>query len=139
MSIERTVNPIIALLLAALALPRFGLSAAESEADEARQAERRQIREAAEQLVNKWDGERWYALHNKGARAPGWLRLNVKEKDGFIILDDELFISQAGQEARHLQALQCRADEYLTPVSISIEALRPQKPWVIGGEIKDGG
>jgi pectate lyase len=134
---EKIMKPVLAAFVAAFALLPLGLFAAEPGADEAKQTERRQVREAAKQLVSKWGGERWYTLHNKGARAPGWLRLSAKEKDGLIVLEDELFMTQGGSEARHLQTLQCQSDEYLTPVSIYVEAVRSQKPWVIEGEIKE--
>jgi pectate lyase len=131
------MKPILAIFAAAVALLASGIAAAKPAADDDQQTERRQIREAAKQLAGKWGGERWYTLHNKGARAPGWLRLNVTEKGGLLVLDDELYMNQGGQEARHLQTLKCQPDEYLTPVSIYVEAKRSQKPWVIEGEIKE--
>src|SRR5262245_27431537 len=131
------MKAILAVCAATLAFLPIRSSAAEPGADEAKQTERRQIRDAAKQLVSKWEDERWYTMHNKGERAPGWLRLNVKEQDGLIVLDDELFINQSGQESRHVQTLKCQPDEYLTPVSIYVEARRSQKPWVIEGDIKE--
>jgi pectate lyase len=131
------MKPLTAVLAAAIELLPFGFSTAQPAPDEDKRAERLHVREAAKRLAGKWGGERWYTLHNKGERAPGWLRLKVEEKDGLIVLDDELFLTPDGSEARHVQTLKCQPDEYLTPVSIYVEAKRSQKPWVIEGDVKE--
>jgi pectate lyase len=98
--------------------------------------ERLQVRAAVQQLAAKW-GERWYSSRNRGLKV-GWLRLKVEEKDGLIVMSDELFFTSNGQESRTLHTIKGRADEYLSPVSLSIETQRPEKPWVIEGEVRGG-
>ena len=132
------MKPRIVVFVSAVAFVSFGLSAAEPVTEGEKAAERLRVREAATQLVAKWGGERWYTMHNQGTRAPGWLRLNVKETNGLIVLDDELFLIQNGQEARHVQTLICQPDEYLTPVSVYVEAKRSKKPWIIDADVKEG-
>jgi len=123
------MKPIMAIVGKVMVLLAPGLlSAAELVTEQDKNVERLQVRQAAKQLVANWGGERWYTMHNKGTRAPGWLRLSASEKDGLVVLEDELFVTQDGAEARHLQTLKCKPDEYLTLVSIYVEAKRSTKP-----------
>lgn len=98
--------------------------------------EQLQVRAAARQLAVRW-GERWYSLQNRGIKV-GWLRLKLEEKDGVLLMSDELFFTDNGQESRTLHSIKSRMDEYLSPISIYVEAKRPQKPWLIEADILDG-
>jgi pectate lyase len=127
------------VLTAATMLLALGLTAADSrerDAAEQIQMERLHVRSAAQRLAAQW-GERWYSMRNRGTKV-GWLRLKVDAKNGTIVMFDELFFTHNGQESRTLHTVTCRADEYLSPVTLSLEARRPEKPWLIEGDIRGG-
>jgi pectate lyase len=98
--------------------------------------ERLQARAAVRQLAARW-GERWYSMRHRGVKV-GWLRLKVEEKDGMIVMSDELYYTNNGQEARTLHTITSRMDEYLSPVSLSLEVIRPDKPWTIQADVRGG-
>jgi hypothetical protein len=99
--------------------------------------ERLQTRAAARKLVSRWEGERWYAITTRGEKV-GWLRLGVQIKEGALVLSDEMFYRTQGQEGRILHTLKGQADEYLTPLSLSVDVKRLVKPWTVQGEGRAG-
>jgi pectate lyase len=94
------------------------------------------LRDAARQLPAR-GGERWYSMRNRGERV-GWLRLTTKEKDGAILLEDELFFTAKGEDARTLHTVACRPNEFLSPTSLRIKTERPVKPWTLDAAVTNG-
>jgi pectate lyase len=99
-------------------------------------SERLQLRASVQQLAAKW-GERWYSFRNRGVKV-GWLRLKVEQEGDVLVMSDTLFFTSNGQESRTLHTVKSRPNEYLSPISLFIETRRPEKPWVIDGEVIDG-
>jgi hypothetical protein len=85
-------------------------------------ADRLETRQAAAGLAARW-GDRWYSVQ-AGALRIGWAHLKTEEKDGKLLLTDELYVkpSKEGEEITVKATLTCAKDEFLTPVEIAVSA-----------------
>ncbi len=127
--VESAQNEILKLGAAALAPLREAASKSDDAGFKQRAggvADRLETRQAAAGLAAAW-GDRWYALFINTLKC-GWVHLKAEDKDGKIDFTDELFIQPTKDQSMTVKiAMTCQADEYMTPVKLTLEST--------GGEI----
>lgn len=100
-------------------------------------ADRLETRGAAAGLAAAW-GDRWYAIYIDSLKA-GWVHLKAEEKDGKIVLTDELFLQPSKDQSFSIKtSVTCEPDEYLSPVRIAMDANLPENSGSIEGKVKEG-
>lgn len=100
-------------------------------------ADRLETRGAAGSLAAKW-GDRWYAIYIESLKA-GWVHLKAEEKDGKIVLTDELFLQPSKEQSFSIKtSVTCEPDEYLSPLRIAMDANLPENSGSIEGKVKEG-
>lgn len=100
-------------------------------------AERLEVRRAAQGLAARW-GDRWYSVFINELHV-GWAHLKAEEKEGRIVLSDEIRIQQTKETAYEVRAsITCEKDEYLTPVSLTLDVVSPEHTGTATGRVKEG-
>jgi hypothetical protein len=101
-------------------------------------ADRIEIRKGVAGLAKSW-GERWYSVYIKALKV-GWARLKTEEKDGKLLLTDEVFVKESKtREASIKTAVTCEPNEYLAPVEIVLEVTTPDTGAITHrGRVKEG-
>jgi hypothetical protein len=99
-------------------------------------ADRIEIRKGAAGLAKSW-GDRWYAIYIKALKV-GWAHLKAEEKDGKILLDDELLIKQGGTDISIRAKVTCKTDEFLSLASTQLEIQGPENAGSYSAEVKEG-
>lgn len=100
-------------------------------------ANRLETRQAAAGIAKAW-GDRWYATYIGGLHV-GWAHLKTEEKDGNLILTDELHFQFGKDTAAHLNVnLTCARDEYLGFSEVSLKMESPDRNLSVNGRVKEG-
>ncbi len=99
-------------------------------------ADRLEIRRAAAGLAEAW-GDRWYSGFI-GELKVGWAHLKAEEKDGKIVLDDEIRLQQNKDTVFHIKAvLTCRPNEYLSVESLTLDLASPEHSVTATAQVKE--
>lgn len=100
-------------------------------------ADRLETRAAATGLAAAW-GDRWYAVYISALKV-GWVHLKAEEKDGKVVLTDELHLQPAKDQTLSIKvALTCEPNEYLSPLAISFDSVGGEGPGAFEGKVKEG-
>jgi hypothetical protein len=137
--VESAQNELLKLGAAALAPLREAASKSDDAGFKQRAggvADRLETRQAAAGLAAAW-GDRWYALFINNLKC-GWVHLKAEDKDGKIDFTDELFIQPTKDQSLTVKiAMTCRADEYLTPVKLTLESTGGENAGTIEAKVKE--
>ncbi len=99
-------------------------------------ADRLETRQGAAGLAAAW-GDRWYALFINNLKC-GWVHLKAEDKDGKIVFTDELFLQPTKDQSMTVKiAMTCQADEYLTPIKLSVESTGGENAGTIEAKVKE--
>lgn len=99
-------------------------------------ADRLETRQAVAGLAAAW-GDRWYALFINNLKC-GWVHLKAESKDGQLVFTDELFIQPNKDQSMTVKVgLVCQANEYLTPVKITLESTGGENAGQIEAKVKE--
>jgi hypothetical protein len=100
-------------------------------------AERLEVRKAAQGVAARW-GDRWYSVFLNELHV-GWAHLKAEEKDGKLVLTDEIRLQPSKDAVTEVRAtVVCEKDEYLTPVSLTLDVVSPERTVTATGQVKDG-
>ncbi|HZE99976.1 MAG TPA: hypothetical protein VE981_23415 [Planctomycetota bacterium] len=99
-------------------------------------ADRLETRKAASGLAAAW-GDRWYSLFINNLKC-GWVHLKAETQEGKIVFTDELFIQPNKDTSMTVKVgMTCNADEYLSPVKISMETTGGDNAGTIEAKVKE--
>jgi hypothetical protein len=100
-------------------------------------ADRLETRKAAAGLGAAW-GDRWYAIYINSLKT-GWVHLKAEEKDGKIVLTDELFLQPGKDQTMTVKTtLTCEPNEYLSPLTVSVNTVGGDNAVSFEGKVKEG-
>lgn len=96
--------------------------------------DRLDARRAVQALPGK-NGDLWYSVF-KDALHIGWVNLKTEEREGRLVLTDEVHV-KAGEHQATIQATQsCEKNEYLSPTSLRLAIDTPEQQVSAEGEVK---
>lgn len=99
-------------------------------------ADRLETRKAAAGLAKSW-GDRWYSVFI-GDLKVGWAHLKAEEKEGKLVLDDEIRLQQNKDTVFHIKAvLTCRPNEYLSVESLTLDLASPEHSVNATAQVKE--
>jgi hypothetical protein len=99
-------------------------------------ADRLETRRAAAGLAKAW-GDRWFAVFVKGLKI-GWVHMETQEKEGSLRAVDELYLKENKDKELSIWAtLRAQANEYLSPLEITVEAKGTEANHSIQGKVKE--
>lgn len=99
-------------------------------------ADRLETRKGAAGLAAAW-GDRWYALFINNLKC-GWVHLKAESVDGKLVFTDELFLQPSKDQSMSIKiATTCVADEYLSPVKLSLESTGGDTAGTIEAKVKE--
>jgi len=99
-------------------------------------ADRLETRRAAAGLADAW-GDRWYSLFINNLKC-GWVHLKADSVDGKLVFTDELFIQPNKDQSMTVKVgLTCQANEYLTPVKITLDTTGGENAGQIEAKVKE--
>jgi hypothetical protein len=97
-------------------------------------ADRLDARSAARSLPGK-HGDLWYSVF-KEALHIGWVNLKTEEKDGKLLLSDEIYVKAGGNQVSVKAAQTCAKDEYLSLSALTLAVDTPENQVAAEGEVK---
>ncbi len=99
--------------------------------------ERLETRKAVAGAAAKW-GDRWCSVFMNSLKV-GWAHLKTEEKDGKILLTDEVLFQQTKDASVTVKThVVCEKDEFLTPAEITLHVSAPDNTVDFAGQAKDG-
>jgi len=99
-------------------------------------ADRLETRKAAAGLAAAW-GDRWYSLFINNLKC-GWVHLKAEPQGGNIMFTDELFIQPNKDQSMSIKVgLTCQANEYLTPIRITMESTGGENAGQVEAKVKE--
>jgi len=99
-------------------------------------ADRLETRKAAAGLSAAW-GDRWYSLFINNLKC-GWVHLKAEALDGNLVFTDELFIQPNKDQSMSIKVgLTCQANEYLTPIKITMESTGGENAGQVEAKVKE--
>jgi len=99
-------------------------------------ADRLETRKAAAGLAAAW-GDRWYSLFINNLKC-GWVHLKAEPQGGNIMFTDELWIQPNKDQSMSIKiGLTCQANEYLTPVKITMESTGGENAGQVEAKVKE--
>jgi len=99
-------------------------------------ADRLETRKAAAGLAAAW-GDRWYSLFINNLKC-GWVHLKAEAQDGNLVFTDELFIQPNKDQSMSIKVgLTCQANEYLTPIRITMESTGGENAGQVEAKVKE--
>jgi hypothetical protein len=100
-------------------------------------ADRLVTRKATSGLALSW-GDRWYAIYINALKT-GWVHLKSEAKDGKLVFTDELVLQPTKTQTITIKAaLTCEPNEYLSPLSVSLDTSGGDDAASFEGKVKEG-
>lgn len=81
---------------------------------------RLEVRRKAASLLRS-ESEQWFGVYEKDLKI-GWVRMRTEGDDGKIRMDDTVVVRKDEEEEKLFSLIRCRANEYLSPVEVAVDA-----------------